>query len=804
MRSRIVFRRGSAMLAGLLAVPVPALAASGAEGPLEEIVVTATRRAASLQDTGATISALSAEQMQRRSIESLLDFSQLTPGLHVAEYQTETSIFIRGIGTPAIVAGNDSSTATYVDGIYHSRAAAIGPAFFDLERVEVLRGPQGTLYGRNATGGAVNLVPRKPSAQLEEELQASFGNHDSVLLSGAVGGPLSERVRARLAGRYERHDGYTQLDRPAGSTLKDDDVEDREDVSLRGSIELDVGADTLVSLTGDYYRRDDQASVFHFASAGYAEEIPGWRFTREGSATLPYFAMKAPARASAAGSRTLYSDVDYDTDTEIWGVTGRVETVVAGLDAQVSANVKHTNPSLHNEFDLSDAFINVYQRAEDHDQWSVDFQLTSAREQRLRWVAGGYYFEEDNVITNNIFGDFWEPILVQGLTDLQNAGVIPVFPVNIPPSPYCCDLHLNGEQETEAWAAYVEASVDLTERLVLILGGRYSEEQRDGRQAFDLTVQSPTGGPDTRFAPNEMLFPNAVTNSRADAAPDPFGFIVAPVDGPAQFDALTPKLGLEFHASDSLLVYATIQEGFKSGGYNVGSSQRTPFKPEEIWAYEAGVKSDLADGRLRMNGAAFYYDYSNLQAQDSIQNQPIIRNVGEAAVAGVELELAARLSDRLQIDGSVSYLDAEFTEGALTEPLRPAPAGQPPGTLVRDLDGLRLPRAPRWKYNLGAASAWPLGNAGEVRLRVDYAWQSKVYYTVFNIDAASEDAYGLVNARLEYQRRDSGWTVALHGKNLTDETYFLNQILTGSFYGAEFVGSLGAPRTYGLEFRWSL
>ena len=274
--------------------------------------------------------------------------------------------------------------------------------------------------------------------------------------------------------------------------------------------------------------------------------------------------------------------------------------------------------------------------------------------------------------------------------------------------------------------------------------------------------------------------------------------------GPADFDAFTPKFALEYHLSDELLLYASIQEGFKSGGYNIGSSQLDPFEPEEIWAYEVGVKSGLADGRVRLNGALFHYDYTNLQAQDSIANQPIIRNVGKARVDGVELEFLALVTEWLQFDGSVSYLDARFTEGELTEPLRPAPLDQPPGSVVRDLDGLSLPRAPEWKYNVGAETFIPVGHGGDLSVRVDYAWQSRIYYTVFNIDAASEDAFGLLNARIEYQRSGAPWSVAVHGKNLTDEAYFLNQILTGTYYGAEFVGTLGAPRTYGLEFRWSL
>ena len=274
--------------------------------------------------------------------------------------------------------------------------------------------------------------------------------------------------------------------------------------------------------------------------------------------------------------------------------------------------------------------------------------------------------------------------------------------------------------------------------------------------------------------------------------------MVAPVEGPATFDATTPKFVLEWTATDDLLLYASAQRGFKSGGYNIGSSQRTPYEPEEIWAYEAGLKAGLLDKRLRLNAATFIYDYTNLQAQDSIANQPIIRNVGKAEVRGAEVEFAALLGSVFQLDGSVTYLDAVFTEGELTEPLRPAPLTDEPGSTLRNLDGLRLPRAPEWKMNIGAQADFA-AFGGDLTLRADYAWQDQVFFTVFNINVASQDSYGVLRARATYAPGHGQYKVALFGENLTDETYFTNQILTGTTYGAEFVGSLGTPRTFGIE-----
>ena len=796
MLSKTAFRNVCTFIFSFTSVLWVPSTVSGAE-VLEEVIVTATRRDTNVQDTAAAITAMQADELAVRSITKLSDLAGSTPGLHISDYQGDTSIFIRGIGTPVIIAGNDSSTGTYVDGVYLSRAAALGPAFFDVSRIEVLRGPQGTLYGRNATGGAINIVSNRPGDEFGGNLNVTLGDYNLVDLSGAVDIPLGENVSGRIAIKRISHDGYSKVVRSQASGRGSDDVEDQDQLSLRFTIQAELAETTTLTLIADYFDSDDKSKVFTYASSGYAEEVPNWYASREGQATAPYFAFKQTGRATTPGSRTIFSDVDYQSATEISGVTLILDHSFEVGDLKVSANYKDTNPYLQNEFDLSDAFVNVYQREEDHEQWSVDVQFTSEVGENFNWVVGGSYFEEDNEITNNIFGDFWEPILIQGLTDLQTAGVLPPFPVVIPQTTLCCDLHLNGDQQTEAWAVFAEANWNISEKLLLTFGGRYSDEERDGHQVFELSILSPTGGAPARFAPEILFFPNAVSEGRDGVTPDPFGFVVAPVDGPESFDAFTPKLALTYTVNEDWIVYASAQRGFKSGGYNIGSNQRVAYEPEKIWAYEVGLKGDFLDSRLRLNSAVFHYDYTNLQAQDSVQNQPIIRNVGKARVTGFELETIYLVSEHVQLDASMTHLNAEFTKGELTEPLRPAPITQEPGSLVTDLDGLTLPRAPDWKFQVGLQAEFSVAS-NPLLLRLDYSWQSEIYYTVFNIDAASQDDYGVVNVRAEYQV-DDRWRVAMFGKNISDESYFTNQILTGTVYGAEFVGTLGAPKTYGLE-----
>lgn len=796
--TRAFSRAAPAFIATFAAVPLAAqeppqgAAQSANEEP--EIVVTATRREGSLQDAPLAISAYGEQVLKDRSIASVEEVGAIAPGVQIARYQGDTSIYIRGIGTPTIIAGNDSSTAAYLNGTFLSRAAAVGPAFFDVERIEVLRGPQGTLYGRNATGGAVNIVTRRPTDTLEGDARLTVGNFDLVRFSGGLGGPISDGLRARIAFQAEDRDGFATLIRPDNSTQ---DADDARNIAARLTIEADLGPDAILTLSGDYFRADDRANVFHFASSGYAQEVPNWSQSREGQQTFPYFAIKNAGRVTPRKSRDLFADVPYFNEVEVWGITGQIDWDIGDYGLQLLSSYRETTTSSQNEFDLSDSFNTRVGRAEDHWQFTADVQLSSPAGDAFSWVAGASYFREDNIIDNDVFGDFWEPILIQGLTDLQTAGVLPRFPVVLPQTTACCNLQLSGQQQTEAFAVFADAELALSDRLTLRAGGRYAREQRDGAQRFELLID-----PDVRFAPVVAFFPDAVTDVRGQAVPDPFGFVVAPVNGPTSFNAFTPKVGLDFKPSDDVLVYATIQRGFKSGGYNIGSSQLDAFEPEKIWSYEVGLKGSFIDGAVDINAAAFFYDYTNLQAQDSVANQPIIRNVGQAEVLGFEVESLARLGGGFQIEANATYLDATFTQGELTESLRPAPLNQPPGSLVRDLDGLRLPRAPEWK--LGGALQWKgsAANGAEILARLSYVWQSEIFFTVFNIDAASEPSYGLLDARLAYTAADGRWSVAAFGKNLTNETYFTNQILTGTVYGAEFVGPLGPPRTYGVELAY--
>ncbi|HVK79254.1 MAG TPA: TonB-dependent receptor plug domain-containing protein, partial [Verrucomicrobiae bacterium] len=286
-----------------------------------EIVVTAQRRDTDLQSTAAAVTALSNEALEARGVTSLESLGVATPGVQIAAYQGEASVFVRGIGTPIIVGGSESSTSTYLDGVYLARPAAAAASFFDLESVQVLRGPQGTLYGRNATGGSVLLTSRAPAPVFGGEARLTLGDYGRVGAFLAVEGPLgSEKVLGRLALQTEQRDGYSTIERPDGATT---DVEDRDDLTLRARIQIAPSDALQIDLIGDYYRADDAANVFQYVGRGYADLLadPSTYYTQFFPIIMPWLSVNAGGRQSPALSRDEYGDLDYFNRPEIWGLT---------------------------------------------------------------------------------------------------------------------------------------------------------------------------------------------------------------------------------------------------------------------------------------------------------------------------------------------------------------------------------------------------------------------------------------------------------------------------------------------------
>jgi iron complex outermembrane recepter protein len=782
------------------------------QAQLEAVVVTAQRREANLQDAAAAISALSGEQLSARGMSDIQDVGALNPALQVSIYQGESSVFVRGIGTPIIVGGSESSTSTYLDGVYVARPAAAAVAFFDLADVQILRGPQGTLYGRNATGGSVLLNSRGPSETFQGELRLTLGDYNRKALFGAVSAPLSDRLSARLALQLEDRDGYTTVRRPGGGST---DVENKRDLTARLSVRFQATDDLTLDGTLDYYRARDRAQVFQYVGRGYADLLP----TPTDYYSLfpiiqPWLAYNAPGRQSPALSRNEFGDLNYFNRPEIWGATVKATFDIGGVRLSAITGYRSTRTRFKDDIDLTDAFASSITRGERHWQFTEDLQVEFDIGDRFSAVVGASYLKEENRLKNEFDGPFF-PALLQGYSALYPFLGIPAVGY----AADCCQLRLNGDTGAEALSAFVDGRLKITDRFSLAAGVRYSHERRTGAQEFGVF-----GSP----VPDALLGALGFYN-------------VTPLQ-PVEFNAATPHVSLEYQATDDVFLYASANRGFKAGGFNIGSPQNDAFNPEKIWSYEFGAKTELFERRLRLNLAAFYYDYTDLQVQDSVGQSTIIRNTGSAKIKGLELEVLARPIPGLEIEASFGWLDATFDSFNLIEPNRPvaynpftpgvgptvvdlltkgskvssyspnyglvpvgAPVGFTPGTVfvesysaVVDLGGNRLPRAPKYKAALGVSYHFQVG-PGDLKLRADYAWQDDVYFTVYNIPTASQEAYGTLKARATWRPDDGDWSVTLFGDNLTDEKALTNGILTGQVYGGIVIGNMIPPRTVGVE-----
>ena len=307
----------------------------------------------------------------------------------------------------------------------------------------------------------------------------------------------------------------------------------------------------------------------------------------------------------------------------------------------------------------------------------------------------------------------------------------------------------------------------------VVVGGRYSRERRTGR--------------------NDVEFVNFLTPLFDNQTPFE----------PATFTAFTPKIGLNYQLSDAVFAYASASRGFKSGGFNIGSYQNTPFNPEKIWSYEAGVKTDLLERRLRLNLAAFYYDYTDLQVQDVEGNNTVVRNAATAVIKGLELETTALLGTAVQLDLAATYLNSEFRDSCLADPKHPLPQPDPgcTGPSQRNLEGLQLPRAPELKLSVGAQYTLDLPNTGQLILRGDYSHQSRIFFSAFEVTELSQEGYGWAKARLAYVAPGASWQLAAFIDNITDEEVISNATYIADLVDSTITGNMAPPRTYGVQFK---
>ena len=579
---------------------------------IEEVVVTAQKRAQNIQDVPLSISAETGEELRDQGVSSILDLSIAVPFVNVSRNIGVPNIYIRGIGSSFLGVGGDGSISLHLDGVYMSRPRAQIAGFYDVNRIEVLRGPQGTLYGRNATGGNINVITNKPTDEPSGYAVISAGNYGRLDLEAAVGGPLGENSNGRLSILRIERNGYGQ------NIHLGTDIDDQSEQGIRGQLDFMPTERLSVLLSVDRYEADDAAFGWHISGQATARPLTAVALGATGlpSNLRDIDSLVPTAREIDITGGSLTLSYDLRDDLQFKSITGQRDSL-SSVQTDVSSGIP---PSVL----IAKPLVPISQH-EESEWFSQEFQLVWTRD-KLNALFGLYYFDED------LFGNVHIPTNALTLLGASGLGMIPV------PFPSDSLFSQFGTVDTEAKAVFTNLEYGLNERLTAILGLRYSDETRSREGTF--------------------------------TAPSPFANTLIPSTGKKSWDDFTPKLTLDYVLNESSHIYGSIGQGFKSGVFIAGSANPA-VEPETVTSFEVGVKSRMNEGRVFANAAVFYNDYDDLQLNRIVGTAVVLENATDARIYGFELELDAYLSDSTFANLEVAYTKSEFREYVIQDPARP-------------------------------------------------------------------------------------------------------------------------------------
>ncbi len=734
-----------------ITISLPSALAQERYGPrvLEEVVVTAQKRAADVQDVPLAISTFSQDALDEEGITDIASVQQSVPNLQFTTTGNFTSgvvVTLRGIGTDVTTSGADQGVAIHMDGVYLGKSSAALLSFFDLERLEVLRGPQGTLYGRNATGGSINVISQKPNEEFEAFGDVLFGNYDHSRLRAVINGPLGDRVAARLTATWEQRDGYVENLWSGGGN----DSHDADDWGIRAQLRID--ATDTVEILGNLYAAETRGVGPTIKSYGQhpAAMVVGLVQPPPLAGTpfgIPRF---VPAYAGAlppsSDLHTIRTNADESLDQEVLGATVHVTWDLETATLKSITGWFNNETDMFRDGDRTELDLYTKRRVEDASQFSQEFNLTSNSSGKWEWILGAFYYS-DEVSDKDTEIPFPPNAAVPGATGFL--------------------FSFDSEVESTSWALFGQASYSISDKLRATFGLRYSVDEKKGQTNF-RNIEDLTNG--------LILVGFPQSGAYKETWEEPTG-----------------KIGLDYFVNDDSMLYFSFSTGYKSGGLNINSPDQATFEPELIDAWEIGSKNRLADNRIELNASAFYYDYDDLQLFSVTESAPFIQNAASSTITGLEIESKVLATDSFSFDVSVAYLDAEIKSFVTKDPADP-----PPLQVSEDLSGNRLPRAPEWEINVGAAYDWELNN-GRLTLSGGYHWQDDMFFRAQNDADKVQEGYGTYGARLTYVSRDERWRVSAFGKNLGDEKAFSHLLIEAGLLGSPVNVVPNAPRTYGVE-----
>ena len=733
---------------------------SGIDALMDEIVVTARKREENVQNTPIAVSAFSGESLAARGIDQLDGIGTITPNMTFSNINTNggsnnnVSVYIRGVGQTDHVPTTDAGVGLYVDGNYLARSVGSVLDLIDIERVEVLRGPQGTLFGRNTIGGAVNIHTVKPHEEFEVKLRGKVGSDDRMDLMAKVNGALAENLFASVTLATLNQDGYV-VNPITGQDTNDDDT-----LAFRGALRWLVNNDVEINITGDYSRDrengqgrvtdSDTNNLITFSGPTSPSSVGSAPFGHNVflgiNSPIPQFALP-PGRATGCDATfrnpagTNANCVNFDTigigqntsghpqfyDADIYGISGTIDWAITdNMSIRSITAYRKLDSNFSQDGDYSPFFLSYIRDEFKQEQISQELQLQgNSFGDRLKWILGFYYFNEDGVNNNAV--DF-----------------------------VSLDIESGGYFDNESKAGFAQATYDITEKLHLTAGIRYTKDNKEFIVVDGQQVVVPI------FAPGQPTFQII-----------PLGTYTANADD------WTPMVNLSYDWNDSLMTYATYSEGFKGGGFQQRIAGELPgapsYDPEFVDSYEIGFKYSSSNDSFILNAAAFYADYTDIQLEVFRGIAPILENAGEAEVKGFELEARWVPVDTWFVEAAIGHLDANITKA---DPAATAIGGP--------ADGDRLPHVPRWTGSASIIKEFGLGDMGTLTPRVDWTFRSKVFFGGNNADHETQKSYSLYNANIAWNSADEKYALTFYVNNIGDLRYVhYNELANSAGVGSE-------------------
>lgn len=771
----------SSLVALTIALSLPV---AGYAQVLEEILVTAQKRAENLQDVPISVTAYTGEQVDALGITDFTEITQQIPGLQLNAWSPNLTILnLRGISQNNFQDHLEAPVAVYIDDAYIGSLNGISGQMFDLARVEVLRGPQGTLFGRNATGGLVHYISQDASeAETNGYVEAEFGEFNRKGVEFALGGSLSETVRGRVSGRWTESDGYIEsVDTitPGGALLfpgSGQDIGGTDGLSLRATLQVDFSDKLQGNFWVKYAENNDVPTggyVFENCALDADGLCPQDQFGR---------AITSPGVIDLFG-RLTDEHIHYG---EHPGILNRDQTsLTATFDYEIGNGVEVTSitnfMSLDKFYDEDGDALGVpvltFQTFVDWSQWSQELRF-SGETDRSRWQAGFYYLDMENDGGTTVTGAPGFGNIVASGRILAAGGVNTALATASPGNGF--EGALGRQQyllESRNWSVFGQADFDLSDRLILTTGLRWSQDDKEIDWLLDFT---------DNFNP----VPIVITREEDFEAVNPG---VSEVD----YGDWAGRLALNYEMSDNTMVFGSVNRGIKGGNWSLGVGANitpTSFQHNEevLWSYEAGFKSEY--DTFRLNGTVYIYDYEDYQAFSLAGGAPLVTNSDASSIGG-EIELFWYPNENWDVILGAAFIDSEVDE--VVGPFSVINPGAPPSNTIQNAE---FPNAPALSFNYLFRYNWDI-SAGNLAAQIDGVWNDDQFLEVTNGTGTIQKSYNVSNARLTYSDGGDQYSLTAWVRNFTDETYKQYSLDLGDLGATTYYAP---PITYGItgRFNW--